>query len=312
MRFAACLVTVLAACTSVSPGDYEERLRDATCEQLVRCSEFPDVQSCQPFFVVNDATFQSEIAAGTITFDGDKANECVNAIKNQPCDLTAMESRVVPAACDEAVSGTLENNVDCYSNESCKSGACITPSCPDACCVGSCQAESPPAQMGQPCATRACDVGLTCDNTKTCVPLYAAGTTCIDSTDCQYGLACIGSPGTCTAVPHLGDPCTDTCGDLGTHCSASKICEQDGLAGDACATATDCSPFYPCNLTTGQCTALPVAGDSCETLCSDSSYCDSTSRRCTPRQTNGASCTAAAQCESNFCKGTCQDPPSCG
>ncbi|MFT3695785.1 MAG: hypothetical protein QM831_21790 [Kofleriaceae bacterium] len=309
MRLVGCLV-LFAACSSTSPSDYEGQLRDANCAQLVRCNEFPDVTSCQQFFVVNDASFEAEIAAGTINFDSDKANECINAIKNAPCDLTAKESRVTPDACTQAVSGTLEDNTDCYSNESCKSGTCIAQSCPDACCVGQCRAESPPANMGEPCATRACAEGLTCDNTKTCVPLYTAGTTCIDSTDCEYGLACVGSPGTCQDIPHTGEACTDICGDLGTHCAGT--CVADGLAGAACTTNADCSPFYPCDTTSGQCTALPTAGQACTGLCSDTSYCDSTSKTCTPRQANGATCTAAAQCESNFCKTTCQDPPECG
>ncbi len=141
--------------------------------------------------------------------------------------------------------------------------------------------------------------------------LFAEGATCLEDTDCNYGLACLGSPGVCTIVPHLGEPCPDeVCGDLGTYCATDGTCHATGLVGASCMTSQECSPFYPCNGT--QCGSLPKLGETCSGLCSDGSYCDSTTLQCTARQTNGATCTGDFQCESNYCKATCQDPQACG
>ena len=93
-------------------------------------------------------------------------------------------------------------------------------------------------------AERAGELGLACDNTKTCVALFAAGAPCSNGDQCAYGLGCAGLPSTCKAFPKLGEPCPDgACTELGAACK-SGTCTAYGFAGAACTMNPDCSPYY--------------------------------------------------------------------
>ncbi|CAN5543571.1 hypothetical protein BH11MYX1_BH11MYX1_19610 [soil metagenome] len=311
------VVVVLAGCGGgIAAPDFAKELRDAECDLRVRCGELASVASCDGFFAIADETvLLAEIGGGKVNYDSDKAEQCVNAIKNASCDGTTKEARETPPACKGFISGTLAMGATCFTNEECASAACAMPSCTAACCAGTCSAVEPPGKAGDPCATRACGAGLTCDNTKKCVALFAAGAPCTLYTECDYGLGCLGDPGICGAMPHLGDACPDgQCAELGSYCTTDKLCAPLGLLGDACATASDCARYYTCEPQSLACTRLPVMGEPCTGLCSDGSYCDSATTTCTALLANGSACMVDRVCKTGYCDATlraCAALPIC-
>jgi hypothetical protein len=310
------VVVIFAGCTSsITPETYSAAIRDANCDLRVRCGQFTDRDSCAAYFPVGDgANLAAEIAAGKTTFDANRAEECVNDIRNTPCDGTSVEARTPPAACDAAIAGTGVMGDPCFSNDECKSGGCaLDPTCTGMCCAGTCSATQAPADLGEPCATRQCKPNLTCSNAKTCVPLYADGMPCDDDSQCDYGLGCVGAPGICHALPKIGELCPDgECAEIGATCN-NGVCTKLGLTGASCATLADCSLYYPCNSGTLQCQPWPKTGEPCTALCSDGSFCDSTTNVCTSPLGNGATCKSDDQCASTSCNATkvCADVQVC-
>ena len=310
----ACLA---AACTSdLTPESYGAAVRDATCDLRVRCGQFTDRDSCAAYFPAGDgANLAADVKAGTTKFDANKAEECVNDIRNTPCDGTSQEARITPAACDAAITGTGLAGDMCFTNDECQSGACaaLDPACSGTCCMGSCAAAQAPADLGEPCATRQCKPTLTCSNAKMCVELFTDGMPCDDGTQCAFGLGCVGTPGICHALPKIGELCPDgQCAESGATCN-SGVCKAVGLTGASCATLADCSLYYPCNSGTLQCQPWPKTGDACTALCSDGSFCDSTTFTCTAPLANGSACKNDDQCQSTYCDDSmlCADVQVC-
>jgi len=292
---------------------------NATCERETRCGLFPDTASCLDFFNANynDVMFLAEVNMGLIHYDRDKAEECFNDIRNAPCDATSMDSRVRPAACTSVIAGTGLLGDSCVSNEQCQSNACSKTTGSMACDMGTCVGATPVGKLGEPCATRACDSGLVCDNTKTCAMLYTEGMACSGSDQCNYGLACDAVPtGFCRHAPKIGEACPDhLCAEVGAYCATDGTCTALGLPGATCTSSLQCSPFYPCNTMTGACQAYPITGQPCTTGCSDGSFCESSTMICTAKLADGAACTQGYTCQSSTCDTatthTCIEPTSC-
>jgi hypothetical protein len=299
----------------ISATDYAGQEAAAFCDYEVRCGLFANQTSCISYGAIYvDPSFSMLVDSGKVTFDGNAAQACLDALSTVPCDQTQMAARVTPSACNDIVTGTVAMSGTCEQNAECQSDACVLPDCGSACCTGSCGAAQAPAGSGEPCVTRACDVGLACSETsQTCVPLGGSGAGCMLTEDCSYGLGCVG--GECATLPAIGDPCPDgECADLGAVCNAQATCVMVGLPGAPCATAEDCSPFAACNGTT--CVALPTVGQPCATACSDGSYCTgndgSGSGTCIAPAGNGAACTRGPQCASHYCgSGGCEAAPVC-
>ncbi len=308
---------VIAGCGGggIAAQDFGKGLRDAQCDLRVRCGMLASTADCDGFYpIASNTELLAEIGGGKVNYDSDKAEQCIDAIKNASCDGTTKESRETPSACLDFVTGTVATGAQCFTNEACQSAACAMPSCTEACCAGTCAATETPGKAGDPCATRACGSSLTCDNTKKCVALFAAGAPCTLYTDCDYGLGCLGDPGICGAVPHLGEACPDgQCAELGAYCTTAKRCVPLGLLGDACATSSDCSRYYTCDPQSLACEALPITGQTCNGLCSDGSYCNTTTLQCTALLADGGACRVDSACKSGYCDPTmiCAAPPIC-
>jgi hypothetical protein len=318
MRSLAVAMMLVGCSGGIDAKDYANQVQTAECEMRSRCGQFPDVASCEAYFPTgDDGSLLAAIDHGAVTFDGDKAQQCINDLANAPCDQTSMEARSFPDSCTQAVRGNTAVGATCAANEECDSDACSLPSCGQACCMGTCVAAPVENGLGGPCATVECKDGLVCDNTKTCVELYAEGTACILSSDCAYGLACAGEPGICKHAPKLGEACPDLiCAELGTYCSSSGTCTALGLAGTACTNSSTCSVFYPCNTVSGQCEANPKLGEHCTGLCSDGSFCDSDTATCTAPLATGSACTSDLSCATSDCDATqnprvCVEPMAC-
>ncbi len=294
----------------ISASDYAAQEAAAFCDYEVRCGLFADQPSCISFETIYvDPSFLMLVDSGKVTFDGNAAQACLDAISTTPCDGTQMAARITPSACNAIVVGTVAMSGACEQSAECQSGACVVPDCGSACCTGSCGAAQAPAGSGEPCLTRACDVGLACNETsETCVALGGSGAGCMYFDDCAYGLGCAG--GECAPLPAIGAPCPDgECADVGAVCNEQATCVMVGLPGSPCATDDDCAPYVTCNGTS--CVTNPTLGQPCTTTCSDGSYCGSGT--CVAPAGSGAACTLDAQCASRYCGGSagCEAAPVC-
>jgi hypothetical protein len=302
----------------VDAKDYVAQAESATCDYETRCGLIADTASCLAYQAMNsDATFLAEVNMGLVDYSPDKAEECFNDIRNTPCDATSMDARQRPAACTQVISGPGLAGDSCVSDEECQSTACSKAQAAGPCDSGSCVNATPLGKLGEPCATRNCESGLVCDNTKTCAMLFTEGMACMTSDQCNYGLACDAFPtGFCRNAPKIGEACPDhLCAEIGAYCSTDGTCTALGLTGAACTTSLECAPAYPCNTMTGTCEPNPTVGQPCTSQCSDGSFCDFTSKICTAKLADGAACTSSGNCQSYNCDTTmthtCVEPNSC-
>jgi hypothetical protein len=85
-----------------------------------------------------------------------------------------------------------------------------------------------------------------------------------------------------------------------------------------CTSGAECSPYYPCNFTTSQCTKGPALNESCGSAqCFDAgTYCDNVTATCVELKADGETCNSATECASDFCDQSlltplCATPTSC-
>jgi hypothetical protein len=335
MRRWAWLAALLSACGGgISIEEYPTAFRDAYCKYETRCGLFPDIGTCERanigFNLVIDPSEKAAVDQGKTKFDGALASDCLDAFGAQTCDTTDEDGRAFfTEKCREIVKGTVGDGGACALDIECKSQTCNVPSCPDACCQGTCMGDALPTLggAGATCGngSNSCAVGFYCDfTTTTCMELKAAGATCNANNECAFGLGCAGTPArTCKALPALGEACPDgACRDAGTFCNAVGMCAKIGLAGATCgASVGQCSSFYPCDQSTMKCTAAPALGEACTNRCFDGgTFCDTSSPTptCVKTKADGGSCTSDSQCENNNCdtgsgggSGTCATAAVC-
>lgn len=290
------------------------------------------------------ALTKQKIAAGTVAYDGNKVQACLDAISSLSCD--GLLRRDQPE-CLAALDGLVAQGGDCDLNEECKGSAICRST--DGTCPGTCGAL---LSAGQACvADGDCSDGLQCSSeTKLCVKPAAAGDSCeYGSPPCGPGLLCLGkddtnkTSGICrSAIDALsaaaGTACDPVAGKL---CSSGVSCVADRLdivagkvvwtcvtigtyaAGgackpgfpEACATGTYCligSKLTPLN---GTCTAIPDAQQPCGTgigaQCKPGAAC--VANVCQKYAANGVSCTGDEMCYSGYCgtAGGCQARTPC-
>jgi hypothetical protein len=285
-----------------------------------------------------------KITAGTVKYDGTKAQACLNVISKLTCD--GLLTRDQPE-CLAAIDGTVALGGDCDLNEECKGSAICqsrTGTCP-----GQCVARF---SAGQACSADGdCDDGLQCSSeTKLCVKPAAAGENCeYGSPPCGPGLLCLGkddskkTPGVCrNATDAMSSPAGTACDPVagilctpGVSCVADHIdlvatkivwtCVETGTypAGGACkpgipeACSTDnyCLTGTGLAALAGTCTVIPDAKQPCGTgfgaQCQTGAVC--VAGLCQNYAANGVSCTGDDMCYSGYCGATggCQPPLPC-
>ena len=308
--------------------DLPEKFRSEYCRYLARCGVVPSQSVCEGLNIglglSVDPSLEAAIDAGKVKYDGNLVASCYEQLGSASCDRTDEKGRMFGGAdCAGAIKGTVGGGGECALDAECKSRECDVPDCPDACCQGTCvgdEAPRLPRQLGESCeSSNDCASGSYC-SAAVCAALKPAGSMCIQTGECAYGLGCAGQPRVCKVLPTAGEPCPDgQCRDEGTYCAApGMICAKVGLPGDACTTRADCSQFYSCDATM-HCSEGAHEGQACNamTRCADlGNFCDTTAMICKPPQPIGAACTSDTQCESNFCDGmagmrTCQVEPIC-
>ncbi|MGC9982029.1 MAG: hypothetical protein ABSF35_00240 [Polyangia bacterium] len=290
------------------------------------------------------ALMPQKITAGTIRYDGTKAQACLDAISSLTCD--GLLTRDQPA-CLAALDGLVPLGGNCDLNEECAGSALCQSS--SGTCPGTCV---PLLSAGQACSADGdCADGLQCSSeTSLCVKPATAGDSCdYGSPPCGPGLLCLGEDdtnkisGTCrNAVDALSAAAGATCDPVaGTLCAPGVSCVADHVdlisqklvwtcvttgtypAGgackpgfpEACATGTYCLTGTGIAALSGTCTAIPAAKQPCGTgvgaQCQPGAVC--VASLCQNYAANGVSCTGDAMCYSGYCgpTGGCQPRLPC-
>lgn len=310
-----------AACGGgVKISDLDDELVDKLCARQVRCGAYASVAECKADVRVQIEEIQRSVESGRTNYDEDAAGDCLDALGDASCDVTAQNVREQPQACRDAFQGTVADGGECYNDEECLSEDCNVPDCGMACCAGVCSATLTEVAIGGTCngTTGPCVRGSFCDSASTtCTALRAAGGACTSNTQCNYGLYCL-EAGTCADAPNRGDACPDGyCADIGDRCGSTTTCVALGKVGEACsqgfAGLFDCQAPLTCNQTTLQCASPPNAGEACLFFCSSGNFCNANDV-CEAQKANGVSCMDDDECQSLFCDATdvCAEEPVCG
>lgn len=314
------------------PADYRAAYAAMLCEAYFDClnrhtyqfttytSGFASVEECASsnLMTLLAGTFMPRLESfsdGHVTFDAERAAECLEARRAFLCDEAATYPRV-----DDPCEGVFEGvrtagetcrEWECVDGYSCSTGGdchgtcvAVMSSCPDCAddewcdgIAGTCRALR---AEGEPCTgSFACQDGLVCDaeglSTGECVVVASrsAGEGCVDDDECAEGMIC--ESDVCTAYVIEGEG--GTCGDAA--CEPGLVCYE--LSGDP----------------TGTCDAPHGLGDPCVDPigdCGAGLYCDSSTDVCAETKANGESCAETFECASLFCDSAtneCAAPPVC-
>jgi hypothetical protein len=291
------------------------------------------------------AQAKSRIDLGTVSYDGTKAQACLDVMRQLSCDDFLQRDR---PECLAALDGTVALGGACDLNEECKGSALCQSK--DSVCPGKCVAL---LSAGQACGVDGdCDDGLQCyKETKLCVKPAASGESCeYGSPPCGPGQLCLGkddqkqTPGNCYDAKSVlsaseGAVCDPTTGVL---CQESGSCVADSLdiaagvvtwkcvkigtykAGEACkpgipdpcSSGNYCKPLGAGVLALqGTCTAIPDPKQACGTgfgaQCKVGAVC--VAGLCENYASNGVACTGDDMCYSEYCgkSGGCEPRLPC-
>lgn len=279
------------------------------------------------------------VALGHVKFRGDQLAKCQSDVTALGCDV---QSRRLPASCEDAVEGTVDVDgpcsidQECTGNDYCDKGSLET-------CPGSCASLQ---SNGLPCSTSSqCNDGLVCRGGSCAAPLNE-GDTCtqyLQFGECPPGLACQGMGSsaslTCQSIASLyvgkdGDAC-DAFGKLcqdGLACASQSSsntkgkCSPIAAAGGTCRAAapSQCPSDQYCKSTTssdrvspgkdGVCSDKPTDGQDCDTAvgCKKGSICSTVDNKCHTYKLDGATCVDNRECYGASCvDGTCAEPLMC-
>jgi hypothetical protein len=340
--------------TGISLEELPPKYAEVLCDALRDCSglfgEIIGESGCEAEFEKQlTDTFipqvEGYLADKTVVYHADKVQACLDAIKAGGCDVL---NGVSPAACEDAIEGTVASGGDCDATTECAgSDFCAFES---SSCPGKCTALK---SEGSPCdGEDNCQDGLTCQSgsmpdQRTCRKPAASGEACdgASAPDCEAGLACIGAmgstSGSCKSFDQiqtkgLGEVCDFEKGELcqeGLSCSIEQVSATPTFkCVGASATGAACRPGIPdpcpadeycdADLMTGSadgiCHKLPTDGQACVDtpvpfgpLCATAHVCDGT-QTCRARQTIGGACVEDGICYSETCEsGKCAAPPAC-
>lgn len=317
-KLATWILLAVAACggsSSVSIEDYASEMEDAACDFAAKCGLAKSADACLEtnlgFDLRVSASELEAVKAGRAKYDGKKAKECADALRDRSCDTTSESYRVSADACATILTGTLAEGATCAVDGECQSQFCDIQGCDMACCTGACVggAAAAHAKIGESCEVLDCEAGAYCDGVAVvCTAVKSAGASCQDSEECTYGFDCILPAGTCGSLPALGESCTGACRDTGTTCNqTSHTCVKVALEGAACSDSSDCSFLYTCNAQK-QCSRGIATGEACtiSQRCADrGAFCDTPALEamgiCALPKADGATCRFNADCESNVC-----------
>ncbi|TMQ23362.1 MAG: hypothetical protein E6J90_10700 [Deltaproteobacteria bacterium] len=314
----------------IAAADFDAKFDGAVCAVWTRCGYYAQLAGCLAAMPTTQQILRlqrlSDIARGTVSYDGVWAAACIVDIAASSCDRTELAlSRLGERLCESFERGTVAAGGACSHDAECASNGCDYDSgCAGACCPGHCIASVSVGAGGECGTDRAvCEGNLVCTDGR-CRRGYAAGEQCQLTGDCGEGLVCTG--GTCGAPPRAGDACSEYgpgCATIGTSCQITGFDSQQHPIA-RCLPAADlgqpcrkfsgvndrppCKADAVCDLQQGICVALPGAGEDCPNLvCAPGAICRGvpegapTRNVCQALLPAGGHCTVAEQCASDIC-----------
>ena len=326
---------------SMGPAAYYSQRAQSFCSWLVRCPttylRYATVEECvraggTETLRNHSTAVSAAISRGTLLFDGDLAQRCLDWVASAPCEQdSAYVMYVAHPECSAVFQGLVADGGICYVDEECDYGRCGSGDSYG--CPGQCEGYP---RLGEPCDPytyeAACGPGLEC-NADVCLPqepvVFAGlGESCAGSTghSCAPGLRCdyYGTESVCVALLPIGSSCSsDNDCEVGLDCirgTSDSVCQRVVLVtreGDACGGTRVCdhSRGLSCDPYLGWCTGLPSLGQPCpEGECRDGLFCNETmSPVCQNLLPDGSPCEMSYYCRSGSCSaaGLCQPAGLC-
>jgi hypothetical protein len=285
------VAVALGGCPSddtISIDKLADSLQSAECDFEVRCEAVADVATCKaalPLDSTDELTTIAAVKAGSISYDGKLAKQCVDSFEALACTFVAIENSVSDA-CQDIFTGTVAIGSACIVSEQCADhGTCqhSDPNCDTttACCTGACVAGTVKTPIGGTCTGGGCVAGAYCDvpsgaQIGTCkAEITGEGTLCDSGEACAAPRVCVipsgMATGTCKTLPAEGAQCDDTqlfaCDDLRDYCDpTTTVCTHRAGVGDTCGgtSGVQCVGFATCDPSTSKCVARPGLGDTCD------------------------------------------------
>ena len=259
----------LASCGVSSYTDFRDQLATRWCERQIRCGEVGGTESqahCSvpaPLLLTirGSVDVPASITAKRMIFHPDNAAECLEAVKQSPCDPIQAADDFL-RHCHGVVTGQVANGATCWGDDECVGGLCVGPDC-----GGVCTAYAAP---GAPCLPTGGTPEVTCDPSVhfcaangTCEHKLQPGGICSDDVQCIFDYVCVA--GKCGSAQRIGrddvcgmglPPCQD-----GLACDETGACEPLKSAGQPCARANVCQSGLVCNA--GNCAPWLDVGGAC-------------------------------------------------
>lgn len=258
----------------VALTDLPGKLADAVCIFETRCGLMPDVATCHAVFdpaTTDVAQLTAYTNAGKLTYDADKAGECLTSYRDAACSWDGEGSLGPAAVCDDVFTGDKVAGVGCFLDEECVGDLiCETQDCAGGCCPGTCKDKAAPAAVGADCSAAPCADGAYCAFDATgaaaCADRVAVGGACAAVDACVSGATCRLDTGTCVAVGGDGAQCDPaafaSCAGIDRWCDpASSTCVARKSIGSACGGDGECIEAAAC--VSGTCRARPGPGEAC-------------------------------------------------
>ena len=232
------IFTSVLLCGCDGAASPENELVAELCDLITRC-DLPlgtsGVSSHAQCIATYNAVFKN-----TRIVPSASALACIKALKPVTCDEITQDNLI--RDCEDIDDGTSAVGECCASSSECSVGTCQKTSFSDP--FGSCQ---PPAGLGEACAMRGCQNGLSCVND--------------------------GSGLFCATPPGVGEPCTGSCAD-GAYC-IEDTCTAASQEGQSCQTVPCAIPDLYCETTSTTCVARKADGENCsEANACRSFYCE--------------------------------------
>ena len=238
----------------------------ALCEQEVRCNPFyKDREECETIFLSNGGFsrrlefFESAVAAGKTTFDGEAAATCFSQFETATCFSDGPDS----VECDSIFIGTVAAGGSCIDDIECSvlGSYCTGDSCDGSvqCCTETCFS---PVEIGESCAVAPCQPGDQCvfdeNNVQVCQS-GAPGTDCISNSDCDLEAFCSDQSNECEADRPVASACSESSQCQGNLRCVGATCTPVDSVGAAC--NASCIGGLGCF--DGQCSEVPGLGELC-------------------------------------------------
>lgn len=272
------LYCVTAACSgdSIDLNDFESAVLDAACSNAVTCGSMPDVATCRAALNTSKdlLTIIAKAKTGAITYNSDKAGECVDMIESRTCAFDGFHT-TSRSPCLDVFAGKVAAAGACVIDSECVTGhycGQTDPQCDTdtSCCAGTCLAIPADVPIGGDCSAAPCVDGAYCDSMDRCAtPIAAEGTACDGFTACANPMYCnvFSQAPTCERPAGRGATCDPDklipCADNRDYCDATSMkCTQVSAVNGTCGTqGPGCVSYATC--TNSVCVADPKAGESC-------------------------------------------------